>query len=217
MVKAVIFDLDDTLVKTYVIKWQQHKAVARDFYGRDVNETELREHWGKPFDALIAALLRDADTVENMRRAYASTADRFPKEIHDDTLEVIDSLHNRGIEIGIVTATNREFLLRDLKRLNVPIEKFFCLQAADETAFHKPDPRVFDPILEKLSARGIDESDVVYVGDALTDFHAARDAGLAFVAVTTGLHSAEEFKSEGVPHVIDRIGLVPDILQKLSP
>jgi HAD superfamily hydrolase (TIGR01549 family) len=212
MIRAVIFDLDDTLVKTRAIKAQQHKAVAREFYGREVTDEKLGEHWGKPFDALVTSLHDNVDTIENLRKVYAATSDRFPKEIHDDTLEMIDELTAKGIQLGIVTATNREYLLKDLKRLGIPSERFFSLQGADETEFHKPDPRVFDTVLETLEELGISREETMYVGDALTDWYAARDAGLQFIAVTTGSHTAKEFKAAGAPKVIGRLSELPAII-----
>jgi HAD superfamily hydrolase (TIGR01549 family) len=205
MIKAVIFDLDDTLVKTHVVKWAQHKAVARDTYGRELTDEKLREHWGKPFNALVAALHDNVDTLENMLAAYAANAHLFPKELHDATTDTIHVLLERGIKLGIVTATNKVFLLRDLKQLNIPSEEFFFLQAADETDFHKPDPRVFDQILGKLEREGISKDETMYVGDAVNDWYAARDAGMHFVGVTTGLHSAEEFSAAGAPKTIARL------------
>jgi HAD superfamily hydrolase (TIGR01549 family) len=205
MIKAVIFDLDDTLVKTHVVKWAQHKAVARDTYGRELTDEKLREHWGKPFNTLITILHDGADTLENMLAAYAANAHLFPKELHDATTDTIQMLLERGIKLGIVTATNKVFLLRDLEHLNIPSEQFFFLQAADETDFHKPDPRVFEPILGELERRGISNDETMYVGDALTDWYAARDAGMHFIGVTTGLHTADEFKAAGAPNTIARL------------
>jgi HAD superfamily hydrolase (TIGR01549 family) len=212
MIKAVIFDLDDTLVTTRVVKWEQHKAVAREFYGRETTDEKLLEHWGKPFDTLINLLHDGVDTIENLHAAYAATSHRFPKEVQKDTLCTVDRLLNNGIQLGIVTATNRNFLLKDLERLGFPHERFFCLQGADETDVHKPDPRVFDPILGALQRTGISKDETMYVGDALTDWYAARDAGLHFIGVTTGLNSADEFKAAGAPKVIERLSELPAII-----
>ena len=110
MIKAVIFDLDDTLVKTHVVKWAQHKAVAKDVYGRELTDDTLREHWGKPFNILVALLHDNVDTLENMLAAYAANAHLFPKVLHDETMDTIEMLLKKDIKLGIVTATNREFL-----------------------------------------------------------------------------------------------------------
>ena len=57
---------------------------------------------------------------------------------------------------------------------------------------------------------------VVYVGDALVDWEAARDADLGlFLAVTTGFTSAEEFLEAGVPQnqILQSAASVPQALR----
>lgn len=202
MFKAVIFDFDDTLVKTFAIKSAHHKATAKEFYGIDLTDEEIRNHWGKPFDQLISHFYRNSDSVENMRAANMSTRTQFLKETYDGSVEVIEEFLSKGIQIGVLTSTNKEFVLDDLQRLGFPFEKFFCIQGADETDVHKPDPRVFDRVIDTLHALGIGKSEAVYVGDGTIDFLAARGAGLDFIGVTTGLTSVEEFEKEGVEKII---------------
>ncbi|GCE30103.1 hypothetical protein KDA_55870 [Dictyobacter alpinus] len=67
--KAVLFDLDDTLLKTATIKWAHHKAVAKQFYNIDLTDEVLAKHWGMPFEPMIAILYQRADTPENMLKA----------------------------------------------------------------------------------------------------------------------------------------------------
>ncbi len=90
--KAIIFDLDDTLLKTAVIKWRHHKAVAHQFYGIELTDEKLGEHWGKPFDTMIGILYDNADTVDNMRSANRSIEAEYPKEIQEDTNETLSML-----------------------------------------------------------------------------------------------------------------------------
>lgn len=42
--KAVIFDIDDTLLMTREPKWQQHIYVAKHYYDTDVSESDLLRH-----------------------------------------------------------------------------------------------------------------------------------------------------------------------------
>ena len=212
MIQAVVFDFDDTLVKTRLIKWAQHKAIAREYYGNDLTDDDILKHWGKPLNVLITELHRAADTIENMLSNYRATNHRFQKVAEEGARETTLVLLAGGLEVGVVTAANREFVLSDLKRLGFPTESFFHIQAADETEFHKPDPRVFDPTLEALHDIGIEVGKAVYVGDALWDYVAARDAGMDFIGVTTGLASKAEFKKTGAPQIIDRIDKLPALL-----
>ncbi len=72
---------------------------------------------------------------------------------------------------------------------------FDLVVGGEDTEVRKPDPAVFTAFLARYKLQ-----DLVYVGDALVDWEAARDAGLGlFLAVTTGFTSEEEFLTAGVP------------------
>ena len=210
--KAVIFDFDDTLVESRAIKWAHHKHVAKKFYNVDITDEILNEHWGKPFPVLLKALYGDVDTVENMVKANAHTRDDFLKKVYPGSVEVVTKLLGQGVEIGLLSAAHKEFIILDLERLGFPKERFILIQDAQDTTVHKPDPRVFDPMLVILKERGIKKEEIIYVGDSMMDFEAARDAHLHFLAVTTGLYSRKDFERAGANMIVGNITQALDFL-----
>ncbi len=60
----------------------------------------------------------------------------------------------------------------------------------------KPSPEGIEQAIARL---GMEKDDVLYTGDSLVDAGAAKNAGVAFAAVTTGTTPASDF--EEVPHV----------------
>jgi HAD superfamily hydrolase (TIGR01549 family) len=117
-------------------------------------------------------------------------------EAHAGALDLIKKLLAR-CRVGIVTASTQSLVLEDLQRLNFPIDDFFAIQTAEDTSFHKPDPRVFDPILTKLKAEAIEKEDVLYIGDGIRDYQAAKDAGISFLGITHGTTTKDEFAKCG--------------------
>ena len=210
-INAVVFDMDDTLIKTYDVKLRQHKHFARERYGLELHDDMFREHWGKPFHLFLEGLYGGVDPVEHIHTEYVKLSHLFPVELQEDTLQVFDDLHGAGKKLGIVTATAREIVERDLGLINFPVNRLHKLQTSDDTLMHKPDPRVFEPMMKALRDAGV-EGEVLYVGDALTDYYAARDAGLHFVGVTTGLITSEQFRDAGVTEVVDRLGSVSKLV-----
>lgn len=206
--RAVIFDFDDTLVESRLLKWAQHKHVAKKFYNLDLTDEDIRQHYGKPFDTLIAEVYRGVDKVENIHQALYSVHADFYKKEFADTKRVLGELLARSIKVGIVSATNKKYLLEDFERLAFPYKNFFAIQASDEVDFHKPDPRVFGPVLANLAGEGIHPAEAVYVGDSLDDFHAAHGAGMDFIGVTTGMCSQDQFREAGAKVVVSNIGEV---------
>jgi HAD superfamily hydrolase (TIGR01549 family) len=129
------------------------------------------------------------------------------------TLQV---LRGNGLAIGILTGDQRVSLLRRASKVGhrgyLDDDLIFC---ADDLPHPKPDGRAFQPILRRLEGRGIGKEEVVFVGDLLTDYATAKAAGVAFLAVTTGLQNAADFVAAGVPD--GRIlPSVADVPQKLG-
>ena len=210
--KAVIFDFDDTLVETRAIKWEHHKTVAKKFYNIELSDETLRNHYGKPFNILLKELYNDSDTIENMIKANQSLRDNFLKKVYEGSIDAVKSLIGNGLKIGILSATNKNFVMIDLVRLNFPISGIDVIQGADETSTNKPDPDVFIPILQKFSELGVKKKDIVYVGDSLDDLDAAHGAGIDFIAVTTGLYAENVFKERGAKVVINNI---KEVIEKI--
>lgn len=206
--KAVLFDLDDTLVVTSSIKWAHHKAVAKQFYGIDLTDEVLAKHWGMPLAPMMAIFYQNSDTPENMMKANLSLEDQFQKQVLVGADEVVCSLLDHDIKVGVITSTVHHLAQRDLARNGFPVDQFFLVQGSDDVLVHKPDPRVFDPALKLLEAKDIKPNETLYVGDALMDYYAARDAGVGFMGVVTGLVSREQFEAEGAPTVAALSGLI---------
>jgi HAD superfamily hydrolase (TIGR01549 family) len=196
--RAVIFDLDDTLLMTREVKWAHHKAVAERYYGIRLTDEELERHWGRPFDELITALYRASATVDEMRAANRALESQYLKPAAPGALDLVEHLLDRDVEVGVLTSANTSSAVADLDRTGFSVDRLRFVQGADASAVHKPDPGVFDAARTLLGQFGVEGDRIVYVGDAMMDLEAARGAGLGFVGVATGLVPGERFTREGV-------------------
>jgi phosphoglycolate phosphatase-like HAD superfamily hydrolase len=203
-----MLDLDDTLLSSSEAKWAHHKHVAHHFYGVTITDDHLREHWGRPLKKMIAAIYQDADDPIRIAERLALTNDEFPKIAFDGSAQAVTALLDAGLDVGIITSAFTEPAYFDLQRLGFPADRLFCILGEDVVEHHKPDPRVFDPAIERLPYSPLPSS-VVYVGDLMVDMGAATAAGFDFVAVTSGLVSADEFEAAGaktiVPGIVDAV------------
>ncbi|OKL46118.1 hypothetical protein BSR29_07630 [Boudabousia liubingyangii] len=208
--ELVLFDMDDTLVITRKVKWEQHQYVAKHEFGIDLAEETLREHWGKPFGPMLELLYEQAAPQDVLISTYRKYHDQYPKLEQPGAVAAVTALLDAGVKVGVLTSMISEVAIPDLKRIGFPVERFECVLGADHSEFHKPDPRVFDEVLAPYRDSSATDSAgastttsdlasrVVYVGDALMDEAAAQGAGIGFVAVTTGLVEADGFAA-GVP------------------
>lgn len=198
---AVVFDLDDTLLRSREAKWNHHKAVASRVYGLEVTDDDLLRHWGRPFDELITRLYRSSASLGEMRAANLALEPEFPKTAMDGALDLVDHLLQHGVHVGVVTSANTAPAISDLTRTGFPVRDLLFVHGADVTGAHKPAPEVFAGARGVLADVGVEVAQTVYVGDALIDMAAAVGAGLEFVGVATGLVPGERFTREGVDWV----------------
>ncbi len=195
-IKAVLFDHDDTLVGTYAAKKEQHKFVAKKYYGKNLSDEEIKSHWGKPLSEILLIFYgtTDLDRAVDINRKHL---DDFPKQIFAASIPTLRRIKKSGRKVGIVTATLRFNLNKDLAEHGVAEDLLDYTQAQEDSEFHKPDPRVFDPAKEWLTSHSISPNEVLYIGDGLKDLQAAHSAGFNFLGVETGLVTADDFTREG--------------------
>ncbi len=199
-IKLVLFDHDDTLVSTIPNKWKQHKFIAKKYYGIDLTDDELRTHWGMPFDKLVDGLYKTNDTDQAITY-NVEWRHLYPKNLFDCTVPTLEGLKNSGKSLGIITATNRQNLAYDMLSLNIPLDLFSYTQTFDETDYHKPDPKVFEPVFYWAAKNNIKQNEIIYIGDGLIDMQAAMSAGLEFIGVQTGLYTSADFSRHGAKSV----------------
>jgi len=214
-IKVVLFDHDDTLVGSIKAKWAQHKFIARTFYDKKLTDADIRPHWGKPFTVLLK-LLYGTDHIDMAMSYNIATRSKFPKVLFKDTIKTLTALHKSGKKLGLVTATTQSSLNYDFQTLKIPKNLFDFIQTEDDTIFHKPDSRVFEPVLKWIAERQIQPHEVLCVGDQLTDMTIAHEVGFKFIGVGTGLTSVEEFEQHQVKGIA-RVGHLIKMDQKKSP
>ncbi len=180
---VVLFDYDDTLVMTREHRWEAIREAGREAAGWAPSMEAIERFWGLPyqtfFERLFAGRTHDVGSVI---AAYESLNERYPAVAHEGALEALARIR-RTRRVGIVTAGARTVVLAQLGSLGIDPSGLDWLQTAEDTEHHKPDPRVFAKAIAKGRECSLPPSSMLYVGDAFTDYAAARDAGLAFVGI----------------------------------
>lgn len=202
MIKVILFDLDDTLIKTFSTKKEALKQLAQKYYGVQLNDSLIKKHWGKPMKELLGALIPNIDNFEEAINGYVELRKNFPTTSYEDTIPALKKLSKQYL-LGIITSKSNRYLQDDFDISGIPQELFFIIQAEEETTVHKPNPKVFDFALKKLKDKNIKNSEVVYVGDRLSDFYAARAVGFKFYGILNGTTSDKEFKAQGAKTIKD--------------
>jgi phosphoglycolate phosphatase len=139
------------------------------------------------------------DKVEEMFTSYTPPKHYLPK-VKKETVDVFEALNNKGFTLGVLSSGMARSVRRSYKKFVDENFKYhlFVYTQEDTVPYHKPDARVFDKALKELKGLGIRKKEALYVGDHIFDLKAAENAGMDFIAVTTGVNSKNDFLDAGM-------------------
>jgi pyrophosphatase PpaX len=194
-VRAILFDLDGTLINTTELILRCFDHSWRSVLGCENTRQSLIETFGMPLkDAMVRLLaarepngkkVNDDRLVGRLLAEYRS----FNLSNHDALASGFDGvngvmieLRGRGYRTGVVTSKSRELATRGLRLCGLEslIDTAVFLE---DTARHKPGP---EPILAALDRLKTAPFEAAYVGDSCHDIVAGRAAGVVTVAALWG-------------------------------
>lgn len=192
---VVLFDLDGTLIDSGAIIVASMRHAATTVLGREIPDEQLMAAVGGPgLMAQMRAL--DESRVDELVEAYRLHNEPLHAELEPfaGIEDALDVLRREGRRLGLVTA-KRLATIRLAFEVLPQLEAYFdVIVGADETERHKPHP---DPILLALVRLDAAPDQAAYVGDSPFDIQAAREAGVAAVAVAWGrIHAPERLGQE---------------------
>jgi HAD superfamily hydrolase (TIGR01549 family) len=218
-VKAVIFDLDDTLVESTVnFPKFKHLVIERiASYGEDEKDYGLGEtivaiinrfeermaKKGVPEKEIgrrLAELDKIMDSVE-MERVSETVA-------YDGAAKLLGLLRKNGIRVGILTRGCREYAASALAKTKLAalVDEVECRNSETKA---KPNPEAY---LKLVAALGVRKDETIFVGDHPIDGQCAANAGVPFVSVLTGDVSEEALRRAGSVEVFDDVSRLADWL-----
>ena len=183
-IKAVVFDLDGTLVDTLDdltdATNEAMKAVGRPLHTRD----EVRSFIGNGISMLIKRAL--GDDQSNFERALGEFRSYYDLHSTDKSVayegvaELIAWLTDNGIKSAVVTNKYDSAARIVTKKTLPPLD---AVVGVSEGINPKPAP---DGIALVLTRLGLEPSETVYVGDSQVDYVTARNCRMGFVGAGWG-------------------------------
>ena len=192
MIKAVIFDMFETLVTLFTGKTYFSEDIAEDLgislddFRREWHVTEKDRSTGKYTigEGLAIALKQlgvySEDKVklaaEHRKQALTDTFTAIPEE----TVNLLRDLRKAGKKTGLITNTFSDE--RDFIRESELYRLFDAALISYEQGICKPAPELFRRMTELL---GVEPGECLYVGDGGSrELFAAREAGMKAVQCT---------------------------------
>lgn len=219
-IRAVGFDLDGTFMRTRVDYAKLNAADRRICVAHGIPFDEIDfgsspKRPRRPIEEWLASHGRGSEAAQlfaEMDREFTRCECEFVREAvpFPGSVESLRAIRARGLKVGLLTRGSREYALRALGPLS---GEFDVVMGRDHSHYDnaKPSPVAMREFAEEL---GVEPSEILYVGDNVTDWYSARDAGARFAGVLTGSGSREVWNSEdpSIP-VLEHAGDVVSLLR----
>jgi len=199
VIKAVIFDVDGTLVDSvdlHARAWQEAFA----HFGKQFDFGSVRSQIGKGGDQLMPVFLSKEELEEFgeeleeyrgelFKREYLSQVKGFPK-----VRELFQRIKDEGLRLALASSAKGDELkaYKERARIEDLVEEE---TSSDDAEKSKPYPDIFEAALERLG--DVRPSEAVVVGDTPYDAEAAGKAGLKTVGLLSGGFPEADLRAAG--------------------
>ncbi|MDD5249987.1 MAG: phosphoglycolate phosphatase [Rhodocyclaceae bacterium] len=200
-VKAVLIDLDGTLLDTVLDLHAAANAMLRELGRAEVEIEAIRAYVGRGIPNLIkrclAGRLDAADdpapppdaALTSFRRHYAEFNGRATT-VYPGALEGLKALRAKGLPLACITNKTAAFTAPLLAHTG--LAGFFDVVVAGDTLPKaKPDPM---PLVWACGRIGAKPQEALVIGDSINDYLAARAAGCAVFLVPYGYNEGRDVR-----------------------
>ena len=207
MTKAVIFDLDGTLLNTLddLADSCNETLHQMNFPLRSIDE--VRQFVGNGIAKLMELAIPDGKenpeyekSVLLMKKNYANNWQNKTRP-YNGILDLISTLHRMKIKTGIVS-NKPDAQVKELAAY------YFSSNIKRETAVgdfegrnRKPSP---DSVLEVMRILEVKKDETIYVGDSDVDIETAKNAGIPCISVTWGFRDKNFLLNSGAKKLADK-------------
>jgi HAD superfamily hydrolase (TIGR01509 family) len=203
MPKAVIFDVDGTLVDSVDLHARAWQDAFREF-GKDVAFEDIRYQIGKGGDQLMPVFFPRTELARfgarMQERRTAIYRERYVRQVRPfpRVRELFERIKREGTRIALASSADAEDFDANMKLLGIG-DLIDGATSARDAARSKPFPDIFEAALAKLG--GVEAGQAIAVGDTHYDAEAAGQIGMRTVGVLCGGFAESDLRGAGCVEV----------------
>lgn len=186
--KAIIYDIDGTLLDTLKMNMYPLMKIIKEETGEDWTFEQVLKFAAYPGMKVMEEL-----GVKDQEKTYARWV-QYVNDYEDGATlfegfeEVLETFKNKKIKQAIVSSKLREQYEIDI--VSKGIDQYMeALILQDDTTFHKPHP---EPLLKCIEKLNLKPEEVIYIGDAQSDYEASKNAHIDFGLAKWGSVATQE-------------------------
>jgi len=207
--KAVIFDLDGTLLDTIEDLTDSMNTVLAGLELPLHSVSEFKKLVGKGMRNLVVSSLPESmQTDEIVDRCYNSMFETYGNRWdvktrpYDGIPELLDSLTEKNIHLAILS-NKIDKITQLIVQKYFPGWKFDAVFGERPGVPRKPDPAALNEIIQIMQ---LEPAEIICLGDSGSDMEAAIKAGAYPVGALWGFRDADELLSHGAKIMIKKPG-----------
>ncbi|WP_017187405.1 HAD family hydrolase [Alkalibacillus haloalkaliphilus] len=220
MIKAVVFDLDRTLldrdksVKVFVEKQYDRLKTFLDHIPKEKYITrfvELDQRGYVSKDQVYQRIVNEfnitgltwQELLENYNSRFKDSCVPFP-----NLNRMLETLSDHHLMLGVITNGKGQFQLDNIKALGIE-DYFETILISEWEGVKKPDPQLFHKALESL---GVVPAESIYVGDhPENDIIASQNVGMKSIWMKD-----ERYDGVQADFIIEDLMEVPGVVEKIN-
>ena len=208
---ATLFDFDYTLADSSAGVIECVNASLRELGLPLASPEIIRRTIGMSLPRTFASVTGEqhAAKAEAFMAGFKCRADQVMAAlttVYPQVGPVVRELKQRAIRVGIVSTKFRYRIKQTLRREGIE-DLFDVIVGGEDVSEHKPDPQGIE---QAMTALALTPSETLYVGDTTIDAETAAGAGVAFLAVLSGVTPRHEFSEHS------KIGILDDLSQLIE-
>ena len=209
--RAVLFDLDGTLVDSYGALAEAVNHARRTHDLGELPPDEIRSLVGDGLEKLLQRAFNRRDIPDSIREAFESRYDEIccsESRVLDDVETTLLELDRLGVPMAVCTNKPTGFSRKILDHLGLA-SRFRAIVGPDVAGARKPNAQ---HVLRTLEEAGFGADAALFVGDMPIDIEAARNCGIDVAVVVTGSSSKEQLAGAKPDHMLDRFSDLVDLV-----
>ena len=201
--RAVLFDLDGTLVDSYNALTEAVNYARREHGMNELSGAHIRQFVGDGIDKLLQRAFESDQVPTSARAAFENRYDEIcceESKVLEDVEATLEELARLNVAMAVCTNKPTCFSRKILEFLDLA-RHFRAIVGPDMAGARKPEAQ---HLLRTLESTETAPGDALVVGDMPIDVHAARNSGIDVAVVPTGSSSSEQLRAAQPDHYLDR-------------